>query len=249
MTKTLLDLCIAQKNQFNWSNRCITKLGWKNVYRSFNQQTGMNLGSKQLQNKLNALRRTFVSWRDLQIQSGGVAADPTFWEDEEVETSGGAAQPSSQSSFVKPPPFIDELYELYGCDPQDRGTLLTAGGIREATPSVGTEGNAADLYQDPMRASSAHNLSKRSSQEISVDSPPKKKSDSLEDYFRDISETVANRSQKCADREQEEMDHAMQLIEEDGLQEGSPLYCQTLYLCTRNPGYRRSFTKMKMKEG
>nr|TKW21620.1 hypothetical protein SEVIR_4G131500v2 [Setaria viridis] len=244
MTKTLLDLCIAEKNQFN----------------CFNQQTGMNLGSKQLQNKLNALRRAFLSWKDLQSQSGlgrdkqigGVAADPSFWDDDEVETSAGAAQlssqPSSQPSSVKPPPFLDELYELYGCDTQDRGTLLTAGGIREVTPSMGTEANPQDLYQDPMAASSAHNLSKRPSREISVDSPPKKKSGSLEDYVRDLSETVATRSQKRGDCEQEELDRAMQLIEEDGLQEGSKLYCQALYLC-RNSLYRRAFTKMKTKEG
>uniref|UniRef100_K4AKV9 Myb/SANT-like domain-containing protein n=1 Tax=Setaria italica TaxID=4555 RepID=K4AKV9_SETIT len=158
--KILLDLCIAEKNQFNWSNRCLTKLGWQHVYRSFKQQTGLNLGSKQLQNKLNALRRAFQSWKDLQSQSGlgrdkqtcGVAADSSFWDDDEGEISAGAAQPSSQPSFVKPPPFLDELYTLYGHDAQDRGTLLTAGGIREATPSVVTEANAQDLYQDPMPA-------------------------------------------------------------------------------------------------
>uniref|UniRef100_K3XQ67 Myb/SANT-like domain-containing protein n=1 Tax=Setaria italica TaxID=4555 RepID=K3XQ67_SETIT len=138
-TKTLLDLCIAQKNQFNWSNRCLSKLGWKNVYRSFNQQTGLHLGSKQLQNKLNALRRTFLSWTALQNQSslghdtqtGGVAADPTYWEDDEA------------------------------------------------------------------------------------------RSGSLEQYIRDLSESVAKRSQKCADHAQGEM----------------------------NPDYRTTFTQMKTKEG
>ncbi|RCV44016.1 hypothetical protein SETIT_9G340300v2 [Setaria italica] len=124
---------------------------------------------------------------------------------------------------------------LYGCDTQGRGTLLTAGGIREATPSMGTEANAHDFYPDPMAASSARNLSKRPTREISVDSPPKKKSGSLEDY-------------KCGDREQEELDHAMQLIEEDGIKEGSELYYQALYLC-KNAVYRRAFTKMKTKEG
>ncbi|RCV35194.1 hypothetical protein SETIT_7G221000v2 [Setaria italica] len=143
----------------------------------------------------------------------------------------GAAQPSS----VKPPPFLDELYTLYGRDTQDRGTLLTAGGIREVTPSVGTE------------ASSAHNLFKRLSWEISVDGPSKRKSGSLEDYVRDLSKTVATRSQKRVNRE--EMVRAMQLMEEDGLQERSPLYCQALYLCTRNPDYRTAFMQMKTKEG
>uniref|UniRef100_K3Y3H6 Myb/SANT-like domain-containing protein n=1 Tax=Setaria italica TaxID=4555 RepID=K3Y3H6_SETIT len=207
--KTLLDLCIDQKNQFNWSNICLSKLGWKNMYHSFNQQTGLHLGSKQLQNKLNALRRTFLSWRALQNQSS------------------------------------------LGHDTQtgDRGTLLTAGGIRESTPRVGTEGNAADLDQDPMPTSSARNFSKRSAREFSVDSPQKKRSGSLEQYIRDLSESVAKRSQKHADRAQGEMYRAMQLIKEDGLQEGSPLYCHALYLCTKNPDYRRAFTKMKTKEG
>nr|TKV95175.1 hypothetical protein SEVIR_9G344500v2 [Setaria viridis] len=124
---------------------------------------------------------------------------------------------------------------LYGCDTQGRGTLLTAGGIREATPSMGTEANAHDFYLDPMATSSARNLSKRPTREISVDSPPKKKSGSLEDYVRELSET------------QEELDHAMQLIEEDGIEEGSELYYQALYLC-KNAVYRRAFTKMKTKE-
>ncbi|XP_004973695.1 uncharacterized protein LOC101777908 [Setaria italica] len=244
-TKILLDLCIAEKNQFNWSNRCLTKLGWQHVYRNFKQQTGLNLGSKQLQNKLNAMRRAFQSWKDMQAQSGlgrdketgSVAADSSFWDDNEGETSS-----------AKLPPFLDELYMLYGRDTQDKGTLLTAGGIREATPSVGTEANAHDFYMDPMAASSARNLSKRPTRKISVDSPPKKKSGSLEDYVRELSETVATRSQKRGDREQEELDRAMQLIEEDGIEEGSELYYQALYLC-KNAVYRRAFTKMKMKEG
>src|SRR5688572_21499067 len=96
------------------------------------------------------------------------------------DTGGGDApprsQPSSQPTSVKPPPFLDELFELFGHEPQDRGTLLTAGGIREATPSVGTKGNAADLDQDPLPASSARDFSKRPAREFSVDSLRKKRS-------------------------------------------------------------------------
>uniref|UniRef100_K3Y268 Myb/SANT-like domain-containing protein n=1 Tax=Setaria italica TaxID=4555 RepID=K3Y268_SETIT len=259
--KTLLDLCIAQKNQFNWSNRCLTKLGWKNVYSSFRAQTGLYLGSKQLQNKLNNLRRTFLSWMALQKQSGlerntqtgGVAADATYWEEDEKDTSGGDApprsKPSSQPTSVKPPPFLDELFELFGHEPQDRGTLLTARGIREATPSVGTEGNAADLDQHPLPASSARAMSKRPAREFSVDSPTKKRSDNLEQYIRELSDSVAKRSQQRADRARGEMVRCMQVLVEDSLQEGSPLYCQALYLCTKNPEYRTAFTEMTTKEG
>ncbi|TKW32740.1 hypothetical protein SEVIR_2G187600v4 [Setaria viridis] len=99
------------------------------------------------------MQRAFLSWKDLQVQSGlgcdketgGVAADSTFWDDDEGETSAGAAQTSS----AKPPLFLDELYTLFGHITQDRGTLLTAGGIREATPSMGIEDNAHDFYLDP----------------------------------------------------------------------------------------------------
>ncbi|KAK8462587.1 hypothetical protein SEVIR_1G230201v4 [Setaria viridis] len=98
-----------------------------------------------------ALQKQSCLGRD--TQTGGVAADATYWEEDEEDTSGGDApprsQPSSQPTSVKPPPFLDELFELFGHEPQDRGTLLTAEGIREATSSVGTEGNAADLDQDP----------------------------------------------------------------------------------------------------
>nr|TKW28002.1 hypothetical protein SEVIR_3G295400v2 [Setaria viridis] len=90
-------------------------------------------------------------------QTGGVSADATYWEEDEQDTSGGDApprsQPSSQPTSVKPPPFLNELFKLFGHEPQDRGTLLTAGGIHDATPSVGTQGNAADLDQDPPASS------------------------------------------------------------------------------------------------
>ncbi|RCV11372.1 hypothetical protein SETIT_2G180500v2 [Setaria italica] len=76
------------------------------------------------------MQRAFLSWKDLQVQSGlgcdketgGVAADSTFWDDDEGETSAGAAQTSS----AKPPLFLDELYTF-----------------------MGTEDNAHDIYLDP----------------------------------------------------------------------------------------------------
>uniref|UniRef100_K3Y008 Myb/SANT-like domain-containing protein n=1 Tax=Setaria italica TaxID=4555 RepID=K3Y008_SETIT len=77
-TKTLLDLSIAQKNQLNWSDKCLTKLGWRNVYSCFRAQTGLQLGSKQLQNKLNNMRRAFLGWLALQNKSG-LGRDTQNW--------------------------------------------------------------------------------------------------------------------------------------------------------------------------
>uniref|UniRef100_K3ZEI1 Myb/SANT-like domain-containing protein n=1 Tax=Setaria italica TaxID=4555 RepID=K3ZEI1_SETIT len=241
-TKTFLDLCIAEKNQLNWSNKCLTKLGWQHVYRNFKQQIYLTLGSKQLQNKLSTMQRAFMTWRDLQVPSGlgldkhtgGVVADSTFLVADEEETSAGAAQ----TSTAKPPPFLDELYTLFGHTTQARGTLLTTGGVRQSSRQA----------PRPMPASSARNMSKRPTWDEVVDSPPKKKSGNLVDYVRELSETVAMRSQKCGSHEQEELDHAMQIIEEDGIEEGSDLYCMTLYLC-KNAVYRRAFMKMKTREG
>jgi hypothetical protein len=40
--------------------------------------------------------------------------------------------PSTQGSRGKiPPPFLDELYTLFGRTTHDRGNLISAGGVRE----------------------------------------------------------------------------------------------------------------------
>uniref|UniRef100_K3YD37 Myb/SANT-like domain-containing protein n=1 Tax=Setaria italica TaxID=4555 RepID=K3YD37_SETIT len=238
-TKTFLDLCIAKKNQLNWSNKCLTKLGWQHVYRNFKQQTGLSYDSKHMQNKLNTMRRSYMHWRDLQVHTGigrdkntgGVAADDTFWATNEEETSASA----DQASNAKPPPFVEEIHMLFGRTTQDRGTLLSAGGVCEPTLATGSEDTQADMSQDPIGSSSVRNMSKRLTREEVVDSPPKKNSGSLEDY-------------KQLSREEEELDLAMRILEEDDIEEGSDLYCMAIFLC-KNAMNRRAFTTMKTKEG
>lgn len=39
-TKIFLDICIAEKDKFNFNKKGLTKLGWQDVYRLFRQQTG-----------------------------------------------------------------------------------------------------------------------------------------------------------------------------------------------------------------
>jgi hypothetical protein len=56
-TKLFLDLCIAEKNQLNFNNKGLTKLGWQHIYRNFREQTGLQYDNKQLQDKLTALKR------------------------------------------------------------------------------------------------------------------------------------------------------------------------------------------------
>ena len=56
-TKIFLDLCIAEKNKMNFNQKGLTNLGWRNVYRGFTTETGLQLPNKKLQNKLSAMRR------------------------------------------------------------------------------------------------------------------------------------------------------------------------------------------------
>lgn len=81
-----------------------------------------------------------------------------------------------------------------------------------------------------------------------MDSPQKKKSASLEDYIRDISETVARRCERSRSRVQEELDHVFQILEEDGIEEGSDLYFMALNLCN-NALNRHAFNHLKTKQG
>jgi hypothetical protein len=88
-TKTFLDLCIEQKNLFNWNEKGLNKHGWHNVYAKFRQLTGLHWDNKQLHNKLSQMRLSYSKWRDLQNrtglgrnkETGGVAADDSYWQD------------------------------------------------------------------------------------------------------------------------------------------------------------------------
>ena len=80
-------------------------------------------------------------------------------------------------------------------------------------------------------------------------SPKKKKSANLDDYVRDISETVvawSSRDRRLS-REQEELDLVVQILEQDGIYEGSDLYRKALYVC-KDPINRYVFTKMKTRK-
>nr|CAB3467575.1 unnamed protein product [Digitaria exilis] len=237
-TKTLLDLCIEQKRLFNWNRLGPSPHGWQNIYPKFEQQTGLHYGHKQVQNKLGTLKRAYQTWKELQNSSGlgcdrntgGVAADDTYW-----DTS------SEQQTHGKPPPFLEELELLFGHTPQDRGTLLTAGGVRESTPTIGSDDTPQEISEDPHSASAVRNTSKRTGRDEVVDSPQKKKSASMEDYVKEISESVAKRCERRS-REQE----GAIILEEDGIMEGSELYYMATYLCTKAAN-RRFFTQMKTK--
>jgi len=93
-TKIFLDLCIAEKNKMNFNQKGLTNQGWRNVYRGFATETGLQLANKKLQNKLSAMRRHYYARRERTThtglgrdpQTGGVIADPSLFEEEEEVT-------------------------------------------------------------------------------------------------------------------------------------------------------------------
>ncbi|ONL96635.1 hypothetical protein ZEAMMB73_Zm00001d028652 [Zea mays] len=149
-TKIFLDLCIVEKNLTNWNSLGLTKQGWQHVYRSFKEQTGLNYDHKQMQNKLSTLRRSFLHWRSLQTHTGlgrdsntgAIEADDSYWGTQQGDPS------TPQANRGKPPPFLDELHTLFGRTTQDRGNLISAGGVRDASLNYGSEDTPPYLSND-----------------------------------------------------------------------------------------------------
>jgi len=86
--RTFLELVIEQKNLLHWNQRGLTALGWANLYPAFTTATGLTYEKKQLQNKLNELKRAYFTWRDLQSHTSlgrdtharNIIVDPSFFE-------------------------------------------------------------------------------------------------------------------------------------------------------------------------
>ena len=70
IVRIFLELVIEQKNQLHWNQRGLTTLGWANLYPAFTTATELTYQKKQLQNKLNELKRAYFTWRDLQSHIG-----------------------------------------------------------------------------------------------------------------------------------------------------------------------------------
>lgn len=136
-TYLFLQIVLDQKRRYNWSKMGLTKHGWNQVYKEFQAQTGKHWENKALNNKLNALKKSYTNWRKLLNHTGlgrgtdvAVTADDTFWAGDDPESS---EVPPRRGH---PPEFLDQLEELYGDRNQDKGKLVWAGGFGKAPPAT-----------------------------------------------------------------------------------------------------------------
>ncbi|KAJ1275869.1 hypothetical protein BS78_05G168900 [Paspalum vaginatum] len=198
-TKIFLDLCIAEKEKANFNNKGLNRLGWQNVHRLFQQQTGRPYDRKQLQNKFNTLKRTFRLWRTLKAR----AAQERF------------ANNDYKQFCNRGLPLEVEMTTLFGFMSSEEGTILCVGGIGDRTPSGGSDGNPTNLpegnvgwSEDDVGRSSIGPVGQRSGKEQVVDSPPSKRTKSMEYYDQCISESMLERCRNEIDaitREQKEL--------------------------------------------
>ena len=96
-----------------------------------------------------------------------------------------------------PPPYLEQLLRLYG-SPKDRGSFMCAGGIADSVT--------------PPNDAPAGPSNKRAAVETEVDSPPKKKSCSTEDYMRELTECIRERSARDRTREQIDVAECMEIL-------------------------------------
>ena len=80
-TKLLLDMCLQEKEKFNFGQFGVNRDGWNNIYPYF-----PHYDRKQVNNKLASLKTQYQKWKDglsatgfgRDTQTGGIATDPEY---------------------------------------------------------------------------------------------------------------------------------------------------------------------------
>ena len=58
--KLLLDICLNEKNQYNWCKKGPSKEGWRNVYQGC-RDAGLPYDDRQIRNKLTDMKKKFLN--------------------------------------------------------------------------------------------------------------------------------------------------------------------------------------------
>lgn len=244
-TRIFLDLCIAEKEKQNYNSKGLTKIGWHNLYRNFKEETRRSYDTKQLQNKFNGLKRMYSLWRlqnDKAGPGGGggwdkssstVTQDADGWDNQITETS--AAEDFRGKALA----HEDALAVIFG--PKDgTNSPSVGGGAGDRTPGGGgggeeenharASGDNAACPEESLGCYRSGRASPWSSQDHHihmVGSRPAKKPKNTGYYAEGVSESMLgsrNESSSAIRREQEEVVELLQLVEKDGVSQGSELF-------------------------
>ncbi|RLN07243.1 hypothetical protein C2845_PM11G16360 [Panicum miliaceum] len=144
VTSFFLNLCIAEKDKFNWNKQ--------------GEKYGPMFTNRQMRNKLRGLKLRYNNCLNLQNSSGlgrnkttsGVEAEDEWFQptDGSQDDIQDCSEPDDTTKGA-PPPFCEQLDILFGSRP-DRGSFMWAGGISESnTPPTyepaGTSGKRASM--------------------------------------------------------------------------------------------------------
>ena len=113
------------------------------------------------------------------------------------------------------------------------------------------EGRRYKLRTTPARRNPPERQSsKRTTREHSVNSPPSKKTISIDDCLNDLIQIIKNHTQQKvgSSKHDEEIAKVKQILKQDGLPESDPTFAHALVVF-KNTVDRRNFLSMETKEG
>ncbi|XP_066326137.1 L10-interacting MYB domain-containing protein-like isoform X2 [Miscanthus floridulus] len=250
-TRMFLDLCIAEKEKENYNSKGLTKIGWHNLYRNFKEHTRRVYDTKQLQNKFNSLKRMYNLWRQQNDKTRGEwdKNSSTVTQDADACDNQIAENSAAEDFRGKALAHEDVLTILFGSMDGKDSTKLCVGGTGDRTPSGGGEDNHARVSEDNIGCPEENvgcyrigHVSQWSSQEHMVDSRPTKRYKNTGYYGELISESMleSRNESNAIWREQEEVTELLQLVEKDGVSQGSELFFIATELF-RSPVRRAAF--------
>lgn len=136
--------------------------------------------------------------------------------------------------------FVPDLWALFGDTHPEQGTFNAAGGA--ADPDNSLPGTPTP----PIGQSSAGTSGKRASREFEASSPQKAKHPrSALDYMAEVSNSIAKRSSRPSVAE--EMAEVMDILNEDGIEQGSELFLMACDLF-QGAGHREQFKRIKERK-
>ena len=145
------------------------------------------------------------------------------------------------------PPCLDLLFDLFGHLPNDRGSLITSGGHKEASPASSDPATPPHAGIQGSGSQSQGPSSKRT-REQEVMSPHKKASaGSVGESLHTVAHSLKTIQQIYAP-DVSEMRSVHQLLHEDGISEADGDYIHAVLLCM-NPLDRMAFLNFSTKEG